>query len=139
MFVASVFEFLLVSVLRVVVCSGAELTYTCSLHARILTHTRIFTTSAGGTTRTATRHATRYVAHTYSIDVVFLGLGGLFLVLNNVLLVGGWGERERGADGGGVMLADAKTGRSGETAEKAAQAESGLELAKQGGAASRVV
>eukprot|EP00966_Prymnesium_polylepis_P220388 5098047-Prymnesium_polylepis.3 len=33
-----------------------------------------------------------YVAHTFSIEAVFLGLGGIFLVVNNLLLIGDWGE-----------------------------------------------
>jgi hypothetical protein len=41
-----------------------------------------------------------YVANRYSIDAVFFGLGGIFLLLNHLVLFGGWGERGAANDPG---------------------------------------
>jgi hypothetical protein len=41
-----------------------------------------------------------YVASTYSIDAVFFGLAGIFLLLNHLFLFGGWGERGAANDPG---------------------------------------
>ena len=36
-----------------------------------------------------------YVARICSIEAVFLGMGGTFLLLNNLLLAGDWGDEPR--------------------------------------------
>ena len=38
-----------------------------------------------------------YIAHTVSVEAVFLSVGGAFLLLNNAFLSGGWSDAARAA------------------------------------------